>query len=61
MNDQLALLTPAVRPAEPLCPPPCPPERPGSWELDDHTRHVGRQGIAAARLALRQGSARAAA
>lgn len=31
------------------------------WELDDHTRHVGRQGLAAARQALRQASARQAA
>jgi hypothetical protein len=32
-----------------------------SWELDDHTRHVGLAGLAAARQALRQASARQAA
>ncbi|HEX2048833.1 MAG TPA: hypothetical protein VHF27_13795 [Acidimicrobiales bacterium] len=32
-----------------------------SWELDEHTRHVGRQGLAAARQALREASARLAA
>jgi hypothetical protein len=32
-----------------------------SWELDDHTRHVGRLGLAAARQALSQASARLAA
>ncbi len=32
-----------------------------SWDLDDHTRELGRQGLAAARQALRQASARMAA
>jgi hypothetical protein len=45
-NDQLALL---------------PRDDRASWELDEHTRHVGRQGLAAARQALRQASARLAA
>lgn len=31
------------------------------WKLDDRTREVGRKGIAAAREALRQASARTAA
>lgn len=31
------------------------------WKLDDRTREVGRQGIAAAREALRQASSRTAA
>ena len=53
MNDQLALLpdaSPAVDQVDDT-----------SWELDEHTRHVGRQGLAAARQALRQASARLAA
>lgn len=29
-----------------------------SWKLDEHTRQIGRQGIAAARRALRQALAR---
>ena len=32
-----------------------------SWELDEHTRQVGRQGLAAAREALQQARARLAA
>ena len=48
MNDQMALLPTAAD------------DRP-SWELDDHTRHVGRQGLAAARQALQQAGARKAA
>ena len=32
-----------------------------SWQLDDHTREVGRRGLAAARQALRQASVRLAA
>jgi hypothetical protein len=41
-------------------------ERPGeraddvSWRLDEHTRQVGRRGIAEARARLRTGSGRAA-
>ena len=53
MNDQLALLpdaSPAVDRVDGT-----------SWELDEHTRHVGRQGLAAARQALGQASARLAA
>ena len=33
----------------------------GSWEMDEHTRELGRRGLAAARQALRQASARQAA
>ncbi len=53
MNDQLALLpdaSPAVDQVDDT-----------SWELDEHTRHVGRQGLAAARQALREACARKAA
>ena len=50
MNDQLALLAHA-RPEVVDAP----------WELDEHTRHVGRQGLAAARQALHQACARLAA
>jgi hypothetical protein len=32
-----------------------------SWELDEHTRQIGKQGLAAARLALQQATARKAA
>ncbi len=52
MNDQMVLL------------PDVGSERDGrepSWELDDHTRQVGRQGLAAAREALQQARARLAA
>ena len=49
MNDQMALL-----------PTPAPEDR-APWELDEHTRHVGRQGLAAARQALQQAGARKAA
>ncbi len=38
MNEQLLLLRPDERP----------------WRLDDHTRHVGREGVEQARAALRQ-------
>lgn len=54
MNDQLALL-PDVSPAVDRV------VDDTSWELDEHTRHVGRQGLAAARQALSQASARLAA
>lgn len=46
-NDQMALLPPARDEA--------------SWELDDHTRQIGKQGLAAARQALQQAGARRAA
>ena len=36
-------------------------EEPRDWQLDDHTRQLGRQGVAAARAALRQASRRPAA
>ena len=49
MTNQLALLPDASRDDE------------ASWELDEHTREVGRQGLAAARQALREASARKAA
>ena len=49
MNDQLALLPDAARDDD------------ASWELDDHTRHIGKQGLAAARQALEQARARPAA
>jgi hypothetical protein len=48
MNDQLALLEEDAGTQEP------------AWELDDHTREVGRRGVAAARDALRQATRRAA-
>jgi hypothetical protein len=50
MNDQLALLSDASPGGDEV-----------SWELDEHTRHVGRQGLAAARQALREASGRLAA
>ena len=53
MNDQLALLPDASAPAGHA-------DR-ASWELDEHTRSVGRQGIVAAREALREATARLAA
>lgn len=57
MNDQLALLSPAARSDDGSA-----PTAPGpAWQLDDHTRHVGRLGLAAARDALRQASGRLAA
>jgi hypothetical protein len=34
---------------------------PDDWRLDEHTKQVGRQGIAAARAALEQASRRTAA
>ena len=49
MTDQLALLPDASGHEE------------ASWELDEHTRQVGRQGLAAAREALREATARLAA
>ncbi len=49
MNDQLVLL-PDVADDDDV-----------SWELDEHTRQVGRQGLAAAREALREATARLAA
>jgi hypothetical protein len=57
MNDQLDLLPPARR-SETAAPR---ADDDTSWELDDHTRHVGRLGLAAARQALRQASSRLAA
>ena len=45
-NDQLALL---------------PRDDAASWELDEHTRQIGKQGLAAARQALQQASTRRAA
>ena len=52
MTNQLALLPDASR---------GPREHEVSWELDEHTREVGRQGLAAARQALREATARRAA
>jgi hypothetical protein len=34
---------------------------PNDWRLDEHTKEVGRQGIAAARAALEQAARRSAA
>jgi len=48
MHDQLALLPNAVRDD-------------ASWDLDDHTRYVGKQGLAAARQALEEACAKLAA
>ena len=55
MNDQMALLPNTARDDRPSS-----PDR-ASWELDDHIRHVGRQGLAAARQALQQAGTRRAA
>ncbi len=49
MNNQLALLPDAAR------------DGPATWELDDHTRSVGKQGLAAARQALEEACAKLAA
>jgi len=49
MHDQLALLPNAVRDDD------------ASWELDDHTRSVGKLGLAAARQALEEACAKLAA
>lgn len=49
MNDQMALLPDVARDDD------------TSWELDDHTRHIGKQGLAAARQALEQARDRPAA
>jgi hypothetical protein len=53
MNDQLAFLPETAATADRV--------DDHSWELDEHTRQIGRQGLAAARHALRQASARLAA
>jgi hypothetical protein len=55
MNNQMALLPDARRDD------PAVRDDRASWELDDHTRHVGRQGLAAARAALQHAGARQAA
>jgi hypothetical protein len=57
MNDQMALLPDARRDDRPAGEDRPPRTGPASWELDDHTRHVGRQGLAAARAALQQACA----
>lgn len=54
MNDQLALLADSGADAPQM-------EGASSWELDETTRRIGRQGLEAARQALRQASARLAA
>lgn len=54
MNDQLALLADSGADAPQM-------EDAPSWELDETTRRIGRQGLEAARQALRQASARLAA
>ena len=53
MNDQLAFLPDTSATADRV--------DDDAWELDEHTRQIGRQGLAAARQALRQASARLAA
>jgi hypothetical protein len=58
MNDQMALLPPVERGNRDDR---APGHDRASWELDDHTRHIGRQGLAAARQALQQAGARRAA
>ncbi len=60
MHDQLALL-PTATPAVPVADPAAPGRQPAPWELDEHTRHVGKQGLAAARQALQQACAKIAA
>jgi len=45
-NDQMALL---------------PSDDRASWELDEHTRQIGKQGLARARQALQQATVRRAA
>ena len=57
MTDQLALLPPSP----PRDHAPVAVVADTSWELDEHTRTVGRLGLAAARQALRAASARLAA
>jgi hypothetical protein len=57
MTDQLALLPPSPPPDHA----PVAVVADPSWELDEHTRTVGRLGLAAARQALRAASARLAA
>lgn len=49
MNDQLVLLDDEEEAA-----------RQAAWRLDEHTREIGRRGVALAREALRQAAARAA-
>ena len=53
MNDQLVLLDEDDRNDDGT------PRR-SSWQLDAHTRDIGRRGVAQARQALRQAAARAA-
>lgn len=48
MNDQLVLLDDDDDEGQP------------SWRLDEHTRDIGRRGVALAREALRQATRRAA-
>jgi hypothetical protein len=55
MNDQMDLLPAPSRSHDGAAGP-----GDASWELDDHTRHVGRLGLAAARQALHQATARQA-
>ena len=50
MNDQMVLLPDASD-----------DDDQSSWELDEHTRQVGRHGLSAAREALQQARARLAA
>lgn len=57
MSDQLGLL-PTPPPADDT---PRPSLTDASWELDEHTRTVGRIGLAAARQALQDAAARRAA
>lgn len=59
MNDQMVLLPTSAGDDRRSRPRPGDDEQ--SWELDDHTRTVGKQGLAAARQALQQACARLAA
>jgi len=53
MSDQMMLLPPSDGRETPRA-----REDEQPWELDEHTRTVGKQGLAAARQALRQATAR---
>lgn len=57
MDNQLDLL-PSSRRSAAASPP---ADNLAPWELDEHTRQIGRVGLAAARQALQQASARLAA
>jgi len=61
MSDQMALLPTTLLRTDPATPAQGGGEANVSWDLDDHTRELGRRGLAAARRALAQGATRLAA